>query len=106
MKKTVISILCWLILTGSGCGDKSAHMQTGSPEVELRVIVHIETRNELVSIMSGHEGLIYTVTKKDGKILAQNLNEQELKVELPNIYHFLKTSYAEDGRSGVAWAGI
>ena len=56
--------------------------------------------------MSGHEGLIYTVTTKDGRILGQNLYEQELQVRLPNIYHFLKTSYADDGRSGAAWAGI
>ena len=106
MQKTVISILCWLILTGSGCGNKSARVHTGSPEVKLRVIVHLETRNEVVSIMSGHEGLIYTVTTKDGRILGQHLYEQELQVRLPNIYHFLKTSYANDGRSGVAWAGI
>ncbi|MHC4560710.1 MAG: hypothetical protein ACYS80_25810 [Planctomycetota bacterium] len=99
MQKTVISILCWLILTGSGCGNKSARVHTGSPEVELRVIVHLETRNEVVSIMSGHGGLIYT-------ILGQNLYEQELQVSLPNIYHFLKTSYADDGRSSVVWAGI
>ena len=106
MQKTVISIICWLILTGSGCGNKSARVHTGSPEVKLRVIVHLETRNEVVSIFSGHEGLIYTVTTKDGRILGQNLYEQELQVKLPNIYHFLKTSYADDGRSGVAWAGI
>ena len=106
MQKTVISIICWFILTGSGCGDKSARVHTGSPEVKLRVLVFLEMRNEVVSIMSGHEGLIYTVTTKDGRTLGQNLYEQELQVRLPNIYHFLKTSHADDERSGVAWAGI
>jgi len=106
MQKTVISILCWLILIGSGCGNKSVSMHTGSPEVILPVIVNFETRNEVVSIISGHKGLIYTVTTKDGRILAQNLYEQELQAKLPNIYHFLKTSYANDGRSGTAWSGI
>jgi hypothetical protein len=72
----------------------------------MRVIVSLETRNEVVSIMSGHGGLIYTVTTKDGRILGQNLYEQELQLKLPNIYHLLKTSYADDGRRGVAWAGI
>ena len=105
MQKTVISIICCLVLTGSGCGNKSVRVHTGSPEVKLRVIVRLETRNEVVSIISGHEGLIYTVTTKDGRILGQNLHEQELQVRLPNIYHFLKTSYADDGKSGVAWAG-
>ena len=106
MQKTLISIICWFILTGFGCSNKSARVHTVNPEIELRVIVHLETRNEVVRIMSGHEGLIYTVTTKDGRILGQNLYEQELQVRLPNIYHFLKTSYADDGRSGVAWAGI
>jgi hypothetical protein len=106
MQKTVISVLCWLILTGSGCGNKSANMYADSPEVMLPVIVNLETRNEVVSIISGHEGLIYTVTTKDGRILGKNLYEQELQTKLPNIYHFLKTSYANDGRSSVAWAGI
>jgi len=106
MQKIIISILCWLILTGSGCGNKSVSMHTGSPEVILPVIVNLETRNEVVSIISGHEGLIYTVTTKDGRILGQNLYEQELQAKLPNIYHFLKTSYANDRRNGAAWAGI
>jgi hypothetical protein len=70
-------------------------VHTGSPEVKLRVIVQLETRNEVVSIMSGHEGIIYIVTTKEGRILGQNLYEQELQVRLPNIYHFVKTSYAD-----------
>ena len=106
MQKTVISILCWIILTGSGCDNKSVNMHTGSSEVTLPVIVKLETRNEVVSIIPGHEGLIYTVTTKDGRILGQNLYEQELQAKLPDIYHFLKTSYANDGRSGAAWAGF
>jgi hypothetical protein len=103
MQKTVISILCWLILTGSGCGNKSARIHTGSPEVTPPVIVKLETRNEVVSIISGHEGLIYTVTTKDGRILGQNLYEQELQSKLPDIYHLLKKSYAVNGRSNAAW---
>ena len=106
MHKTVISILCWLILTGSGCGNKSVSMHTGGPKVILPVIVNLETRHEVVSIISGHEGLIYTVTTKDGRILGQNLYEQELQVKLPKIYHFLKTSYANDGKSSGAWSGF
>ena len=106
MQKTVISILCWFILTGSGCGNKSVSMNTDSPEVILPVIVNLETRNEVVSIISGHEGLIYTVTTKDGRILGQNLHEQELQVKLPNIYHSIKTSYANNGRSSSAWSGF
>lgn len=81
-------------------------MHASSPEVMLPVIVILETRNEVVSIISGHEGLIYTVTTKDGRIVGQNLYEQELQSKLPDIYHFLKTSYANYGRSSAAWGGF
>jgi len=105
MRKIVIFILCWLILLGSGCGEQSVRVQTGNLEDNLPVIVSLKTRNEVVSIMSGYEGPVYTVMTKDGGILGKDLSEQELRVKLPNIYHFLKTSYADDEKGSVIWAG-
>ncbi|MHC4749124.1 MAG: hypothetical protein ACYTFW_04535 [Planctomycetota bacterium] len=105
MQKTVILILCWLILISLGCGNGSEGVQAENPKSERQVIVHLEMRNEVVTVMSGHKGLVYTVATKDGRILVQHLSTQELQAQLPNIYHFLKTSYADDGRSGVVWAG-
>jgi hypothetical protein len=55
--------------------------------------------------MSGYQGAVYTVMTKDGKILGKQLTEQELQVKLPNIYHFLKTSYADDEKGCAIWAG-
>jgi hypothetical protein len=80
-------------------------VQTENTESKLPVIVYLETRNEVVSIMSGYEGPVYTVTTKDGRILGEHLSEHELQVELPNIYHFLKTSYADGEKGSVIWAG-
>ena len=105
MRKIVILILCWLIFIGSGCGTQSGRVQPESPEGKLPVIVYLEMRNEVVSIMSGYEGSVYTVTTKDGRILGKQLSEQELQVKLPNIYRFLKTSYADDGKGSAIWAG-
>ena len=105
MRKIVILILCWLILIGSGCGTQSGRVQTENLEDNLPVILYLEMRNEVVSIMSGYEGAVYTVTTKDGRILERHLTEQELQVKLLNIYHFLKTSYADDEKGSVIWAG-
>jgi hypothetical protein len=105
MRKIVIFIFCGLILIGSGCGVQSGRVQTGNLEDSLPVIVSLGTRNEVVSIMSGYQGPVYTVTTKDGRILGKQLTEQELQVKLPDIYHFLKTSYADDGVGGKIWAG-
>jgi len=105
MQKIVILIFCWLILVGSGCGKQWGRVQTGNLEDKLPVIVYLETRTEVVSIMSGYEGPVYTVTTKDGRILGKHLSEQELQVKLPNIYYFLKTSYADDDKGSAIWAG-
>jgi hypothetical protein len=105
MRKIVIFIFCLLILIGSGCGVQSGRVQTGNLEDSLPVIVSLGTRNEVVSIMSGYQGPVYTVTTKDGRILGKQLTEQELQVKLPNIYHFVKTSYADGEKGSAIWAG-
>ena len=105
MREIVIFILCWLIFIGSGCGVQSGRVQTENTKDNFPVIVYLKTRNEVISIMSGYEGAVYTVTTKDGRILGRHLTEQELQVKLPNIYHFLKTSYADDEKGSAIWAG-
>ncbi|MFZ2147323.1 MAG: hypothetical protein WAV28_08890 [Sedimentisphaerales bacterium] len=105
MRKIVVLVFCWLILIGSGRGKQAGRVQTGNPDDKLPVIVYLQTRNEVVSVMSGYEGPVYTVTTKDGRVLGKHLNEHELQVKLPNIYHFLKTSYADDEKGSVIWAG-
>ncbi len=105
MREIVIFIVCGLVLIGSGCGEQSGRVQTENLEDKLPVIIYLETRNEVVSIMSGYEGPVYTVTTRDGGILGKDLSEQELQVKLPNIYRFLKTSYADDEKCNAIWAG-
>ncbi len=105
MRKTVILILFWLILIGSGCGEQSGRVQTENTKDNFPVIVYLKTRNEVVSIMSGYQGTVYTVMTKEGRIIVKNLSENELQVKLPNLYHFLKTSYADDEKGSAIWAG-
>ncbi len=99
----MIMIFCWLILMGLGCEDESARVQAENPDNELPVIIHLEKRNEVVTIISGQEGLLYTVSTKDGRILGEHLTEQELQAKLPDIYNLLKKSYAGGNKSDVFW---
>ena len=105
MQKIVTLILCGLTLTGLGCSDKPAAVRIEKPKNRLPVIVHLETRNEVVTIMSGRDGPLYTVTTKAGWILARNLSAEELQAKLPNTYHLLKTSYADGEDASPIWAG-
>jgi len=105
MQKTIILIFCLLILIGFGCGNKSAIEQTENPKNELPVIVHLEKRNEVVTIISGLEGFLYTVRTKDGRMRGQGLSEQQLQSKLPDIYNSLKKSYADCNKNSADWGG-
>lgn len=104
MRKTTIFILFWLILISSGCTNQSALVPTQDSKSNLPVIVHIKTKNEVITVFSGQTEPLYNVTTKDGKILGQYFSAKELKENLPDIYRLLKTSYADDQEINVIWA--
>jgi hypothetical protein len=103
MRKIIILVLCWFVFVSSGCSWHTVSLQTENTETKFPVIVYLETRGEVVAVMSGYKGTIYTVTAKDGEILGEELSEQELQAELPEIYRLVKTSYT--GEEGKIWAG-
>ncbi|MCP4261942.1 MAG: flagellar hook basal-body protein [Planctomycetes bacterium] len=86
--------------------EKSKLMPAQKPKDKLPVIVHIKTKNEIVTVLSGKTEPLYNVMTKDGKILGQHLSTKELQENLPGIYRLLKTSYADNQEIDVIWAGI
>ncbi len=105
MQKKVMLILGCLVLTGFGCSSQSTLVQTEDTQDQLRVIVHLETRSEVTTVMSGRKGRAYTVKAKDGKMLEQQISELELWTKFPAIYRLLKTSYAHGRKGSAIWAG-
>ena len=75
--------------------EKSASAVAES--VVLIPIVHLEMQDKLVTIQSGPEGLVYLVQTKDGKILHENLSEEQLKAQAPEIHELIKTAVAGSG---------
>jgi hypothetical protein len=61
---------------------------------QLPVIGHLEFRDQMVTIFSGSNGPLYTVTAKDGQRLAAQLGERELHARFPDLYQNMKTSMA------------
>ena len=104
MRKITIFIIVWLNFISSGCANQSALAPTQKQKSKLPVIVHIKTKNEIVSVLSGQTEPLYNVTTKDGKVLGQYLTSKELKENLPQIYRLLKTSYADDQNISIIWA--
>jgi hypothetical protein len=96
MKKKVILMLGCLVLAALGCGSRPTLVPDEDRQGRLQAIVHIETRDEVTTVMSGPDGRAYTVRSRDGNVLEQHISESELWTKFPAIYHLLKTSYASD----------
>ncbi len=105
MQRKVILMLGGLALAGSGCGSRSPLVQTEQAQYQQRVIVHLETRSEVTTIMSGPNGRLYTVRARDGRTLEEEISEQQLRASFPAVYELLKTSYAGGGNGVTVWAG-
>ena len=103
MRKITI-LLIWFILISSGCTNQSALVSTQKLKDKPSVIVHIKTKNEIITVLSGQTGPVYNVITKDGKVLGQYLSAKELQENLPDIYRLMKTSYADDLDNIVIWA--
>lgn len=105
MRKTAILAACSVVAVFSGCGRQSTLTQSRPADETLPVIVHLETRDAVITAMAGPDGPVYTVRTRDGRMLARRLSEQELQVRLPRIHRLLKTSYAQPKQGNVMWAG-
>ena len=103
-KKLILTLGC-LVLAGLGCSGRARFVQTDDTQDQLRVIVLLETRSEITTVMSGPKGRAYTVRAKDGKMLEQQISELELWTKFPAIYRLLKSSYAQDSKGTAVWAG-
>jgi hypothetical protein len=58
------------------------------------VIGYLQSRDKVVTIIRGEKGTIYTVKTKDGKTLAENLNEKDLETKYPVIFNQVKYGLA------------
>ena len=70
---------------------------------KLPVIGHLETRDRILTIQSGPDGLRYLVMTKEGQVLHENLSEEQLKAQVPEIHELIKTSVADRPSSGGAF---
>ena len=105
MQKKVMLILGGLMLAGLGCSSSHTFVQTEDTQDRFRVIVQLETRSEVTTVMSGPKGRAYTVRAKDDQVFEKQISESELWTRFPAIYRLLKTSYAQDDKGSAIWAG-
>ena len=66
----------------------------------LLVIGCLKGRDHSITIKAGPKGPVYSVETADGKVLCENLSQQQLSARLPEVGGLIKTGVA--GTSG-AW---
>jgi hypothetical protein len=77
--------------------DEKSSASAPPQSVDLIPIVHLETQDKLVTVQSGPGGLVYLVETKDGNVLHENLSEEQLKAQAPEIHDLIKTAVARSG---------
>ena len=75
--------------------DKIVEPKTRTGQTtELRVIGYIEKRDRTITIKSGPKGRVYSVRTRDGKVLCENLSEEQLRAQAPELRDFIKSAVA------------
>jgi hypothetical protein len=60
----------------------------------LLVIGYLEGRDHSITIKAGPKGPVYSVRTADGKVLCENLSQQQLSASLPEVGGLIKTGIA------------
>ena len=82
-----------------------ASSHADSAENEALPIVHLAFRDYLVSIASAPQGPRYSVRTTSGKLLSEDLSEDQLLAAHPKLHSDIQSSYATDGSERLIWAG-
>jgi hypothetical protein len=106
MKKAALATVALFVmvlgLTGCWTRSTSSLQTTLAPAAapgDYVVIGSFARRDQVVTVKTGPNGVVYTVAGKDGKIQFENLTAAELKEKTPQLHEYIET-----GTGG--WAGF
>ena len=72
-----------------------------APVVDGRpVIVHLVSRDHVVSVTSGPDGPLYSAKTKDGEMVASGLTLEQLREAHPDVYRRLHPAMSADASIG------
>ncbi len=81
---------------------------TYSNDDERLAITHLVMRDRVITINSTSNGLLYSVSTKDGAVLDANLSESQLQAKYPDVYDNVRPAIAseEATENVIPWAGM
>ena len=75
---------------------------------DQKIICHIVSRDQTITIKSGPKGLLYSLTGTDGKILLADASDAVFAKMQPELYRHIRQSIAvqADASEAVGFAGL
>ena len=89
-------VLAGVLLAAAYGADPSSAVSAGE---EMPVIGHLEKSGQIITIYAGEKGPLYTVKTKEGKIIAEKIDDTQLQARLPDLYRDLKSAVAGNDAS-------
>ena len=92
-----------LLIAIAVCGNETKLNVALAPVVEGKsVIVHLVSRDHVVSVTAGTDGPLYSAKTKDGTLVATGLTLQQLRDQHPDVYRKLHPAISADASASIA----
>lgn len=75
---------------------------------EQPVITQLVMRDRVITITSDSDGILYSISTKDGTVLEANLSEAQLQAKYPEVYDHVRPAIADKEviENVIPWAGM
>ena len=76
---------------------EQAAVPGASPKASTNFLIigYLEGRDHSITIKAGPKGPVYSVKTADGKVLCENLSQEQLSARLPEVGGLIKTGVAD-----------
>ncbi len=88
------------LLTAIAIGQQNLRIPLTPVVNDRLVIVHLVSRDHVVSITTGPRGPLYSAKTKDGVMVASGLTLGQLREEYPDVYRRLHPAISADASAG------
>ena len=89
--------LAFVLFASWGLIQLTKPVATGE-NADFTVIGTMQSRNRIVTVMTGPEGIVYSIATKDGHSLFENISPEKLKAQAPVLHDFIERGLAGDAR--------
>lgn len=90
MGRFVLGLL-WILAVSPSSRAATEEVTLAAP---FPVVGYVERRGKIITLKAGPAGTLYSIETKDGKVLAENLDEKELLAKDPALHALVRNALA------------